>query len=122
MTQVTKRLTDIKAVIIPILKQHNAIRAGLFGSAVKGEMKPDSDVDILVELPPTISLLEFVGLKLELEKALGRPVDLVEYSTIHPRLKEEILKEEIALMKQDSRLFVQDILTAFSKLRNIHRV
>jgi predicted nucleotidyltransferase len=44
------------------------------------------------------SLLDFVGLKLELEDALGREVDLVEYDTIKPRLKDVILKEELAIL------------------------
>jgi hypothetical protein len=61
-------------------------------------MAPDSDVDILVEIEKDISLLDFVGLKLELEEALNRKVDLVEYSTIKPLLRESILgQQEIIL-------------------------
>ncbi len=44
-------------------------------------MREDSDIDILVEIEKDISLLDFVGLKLEIEEALGRKVDLVEYNT-----------------------------------------
>jgi len=45
-----------------------------------------------------MSLLDFVGLKLELEDALGIPVDLGEYSAIKPIVKEQILSEEVAIL------------------------
>jgi predicted nucleotidyltransferase len=50
-----------------------------------------------VELEEDISLLEFVGIKLELEDLLRRKVDLVEYQAIKPRLKNQILSEEIRI-------------------------
>jgi uncharacterized protein with HEPN domain/predicted nucleotidyltransferase len=111
-----QQIIEIKSVILPILKQHRVIRAGLFGSLVRGETRDDSDIDILVQLPRNKSLLEFVGLKLDLEHVLGKPVDLVEYSTIHPLLKEQILTEEVTLMARDNRLFVQDILDSITKI------
>jgi len=61
-------------------------------------MKEDSDIDILVELPKEKSLLDFVALKLELEETLGRKVDLVEYSTIHPLLKERVFREQVPVL------------------------
>lgn len=63
-----------------------------------GKMKADSDIDILVEIGKDISLLDFVGLKLELEEALKNKVDLVEYKTIKPLLKERILKEQVMIL------------------------
>ena len=113
----TQPLTEIKSVIVPILEQHQAIRAGVFGSLVRGEMTAVSDIDILVELPLKKSLFDFIDLKLALEDALGRSVDLVDYSSIHPLLKEQILNEEVPIyMKRDSRLFVQDILESIEKI------
>ena len=61
-------------------------------------MKADSDIDILVEIGKDISLLDFVGLKLELEEVLENKVDLVEYKTIKPLLKERILKEQVMIL------------------------
>ena len=61
-------------------------------------MRADSDIDILVEISKDISLLDFVGLKLEIEEALGRKVDLVEYKTIKPLLKERILQEQVTIL------------------------
>jgi len=85
----------IQKKIYPILKRHNVIRAGLFGSLVRNELEPPSDIDLLIELPPEKSLLDLVALKLELEDALDRSVDLLEYPMIHPRLRSQILKEEV---------------------------
>lgn len=63
-----------------------------------GELKEDSDIDILVEIEADISLLDFVGIKLELEEALGKKIDLVEYSTIKPLLKDRILREQVVVL------------------------
>ena len=91
-------IEEIKQKILPILHQYDAQKAGLFGSCVRGEMKEDSDIDILVEIQQDISLLDFVGIKLEIEEILGREVDLVEYNTIKPIIKEEILREEVRIL------------------------
>ena len=114
----TSPISQIKSNILPVLKQHHVIRAGLFGSLVRDEMTETSDIDILVELPLSKSLLDFVGLKLDLEAVLHKPVDLVEYVTLHPRLRDEILREEIPLMKRDVRLFLEDILESFDKIEH----
>jgi uncharacterized protein len=67
----------------------------LFGSAARGDHTPDSDVDLLVEFERPIGLLRFVGLKLRLEEILGRAVDLVEPTALHPRLRDRILSEAV---------------------------
>lgn len=91
-------LDTIKARMRPVLERHGVERAALFGSVVRGQASPTSDVDILVEIPPDRSLLDLVSLKRELEDALGREVDVVEYGTIHPRLKDRILDEQVAVV------------------------
>ena len=87
----------IKKKIAPVLKKYNITKAGIFGSAARGEMNKDSDIDILIDLDKSMSLLDFVGIKQELEEALHKKVDLVEYSTIKPFLREKIFKEEVAI-------------------------
>jgi len=91
-------IEDVKRKILPILEQYGVKKAGLFGSVVRGELREDSDIDILVEIEKDISLLDFVDLKLEIEEKLGRKVDLVEYSTIKPLLKDVILREQVAIL------------------------
>ena len=87
-------IKSIKKQIVPILKRQEVIRAALFGSASRGEMKKRSDIDILVKLKMGKSLFDFVRLKIELEEKLGKKVDLVSYGAIKPRLKDIILKDE----------------------------
>ncbi|KYC44502.1 MAG: Nucleotidyltransferase domain protein [Candidatus Methanofastidiosum methylothiophilum] len=84
----------IKETVVPILKKHNVKRASLFGSIVSGNYTDKSDIDILVELDDGLSLLDFIDIKLEIEDATKRKVDLVEYATIKPSLKKYILKQQ----------------------------
>lgn len=92
------KITDIKRTIMPILQKYGVIKAALFGSVVRGEEGNDSDIDILVDIQKDIGLLEFIGLKQELEDALRHPVDLVEYGTIKPLLKDRILSEQVIIL------------------------
>ena len=91
-------IEQIKEQVLPILRRYGAKRAGLFGSLVREEMTEGSDIDILVELNKDLSLLDFIGIKLEIEERLGKNVDLVEYDTLKPLLKERILKEEVRIL------------------------
>ena len=93
-----RHIREIERKILPILRGYGVTKVGLFGSCVRGQMRADSDIDILVEISKDISLLDFVGLKLEIEEALGRKVDLVEYKTIKPLLKERILQEQVTIL------------------------
>ena len=79
-------------------RRHGIKRAGMFGSFVRGEATPESDVDILVELDRQASLFDFIGIKLDLEDVLGRRVDLVEYAAVKPRLRDRILREEVPIL------------------------
>jgi len=82
--------------IVQILKKHKVRKAGIFGSYARGESKRNSDVDILVDFDG--SLIKLAGLELELEKSLGKKVDLLTYNGINPLLKEIILKEEARII------------------------
>jgi predicted nucleotidyltransferase len=91
-------IQGIKEKITPILQQYGITRAAIFGSLAKGEAKISSDVDILVEIKSDMSLLDFIGIKIELEEALKMKVDLVEYDTIKPIIKERILAEQVVIL------------------------
>lgn len=94
----TRAIEGIRETIRPVLRRHGIKRAGIFGSVVRGEATPESDVDILVELDEQASLLDFIGIKLELEDVLGRRVDLGQYAAIKPGLRERILREEVRIL------------------------
>jgi len=91
-------IDEIKTKALPVLQRSGVTRAGVFGSAARGEMNSKSDIDFLVELPSSASLLDFVGIKQELEDVFGRRVDLVCFGAIKPLLKDRILKEHIPIL------------------------
>ena len=90
-------INRIKPQIIKILKKNKIKRAGIFGSYARGEARKNSDVDILVQPPGGIGF-GFVGIQLELEDMLRKKVHLVTYKYIHPRLKKQILKDEVRII------------------------
>lgn len=95
-------IRGISTKIIPVLKSQGVLKAALFGSVVRDEAKKRSDVDLLVELDEDKSLLDLVGLKLDLEEKLGRKVDVLTYNGINPRLKDIILNEQKVIYEKRS--------------------
>jgi len=89
---------EIREKILNALKQNDVKRAALFGSVVRGELSDESDIDILVEFKGRKSLLDLVGLKLELEEMLKRKVDVLTYNSLHPLLKDRILREQVVIL------------------------
>ncbi len=76
-------------------QEYGVTEIGLFGSCVRGEQHPKSDVDILVAFERPLGLIEFVGLKHYLSDALDVPVDLVMKKALRPAIGERILREVI---------------------------
>ncbi|PJE81704.1 hypothetical protein COU58_01050 [Candidatus Pacearchaeota archaeon CG10_big_fil_rev_8_21_14_0_10_32_42] len=91
-----KNIKKIKMKVLPTLKEHKVSRAGIFGSFARGDNKKNSDIDILIEFNG--SLLDLVGLEMELKKILKKKVDLLTYNGLNHLLKERILKEEIRII------------------------
>lgn len=82
---------------MPILKKAGVLKSAIFGSVARGEADESSDVDILVDLPPEASLFDLIGLKQNLEAALGKKVDIGTYRSIKPRIKQQVLAEQIQI-------------------------
>jgi uncharacterized protein len=75
------------------LRKFGVKSLALFGSVVRGEAKPTSDIDILVEFAQPIGLFGFIRLKHRLSEILGRQVDLVTPQALKPQLRDRILHE-----------------------------
>jgi predicted nucleotidyltransferase len=85
---------DIKTRIVPILVKQGVLKASLFGSYARGEAGKHSDIDLLVKLDKSKTLLDLIALQLELKKKLRIKVDVLTYDAINPLLKSRILKEQ----------------------------
>jgi len=94
----TISLDEIKNKILPILKEAGVKKSSIFGSYVRGDQIESSDIDILVELPKGSSLLDLIGLEIELKKAVGKKVDLLTYNSINPLLKDYIQKDQLRIL------------------------
>ncbi len=75
------------------MKPFNPTKIGIFGSMARGEADGDSDIDILYSFSSRYSLFDLGGLYEELKSKLNREVDLLEFSAIHPKLRDSILSE-----------------------------
>lgn len=93
-----KSLEYYKAEILPILNRYNVKKAAFFGSIVKETFNEESDIDLLVELPGDMSLLDLIDLKHAIEDHIHRKVDLGEFAAIKKQLKDHILDEQVAII------------------------
>ena len=98
-----KTIADIKAILQaqkPYLAQrYGIIEIGVFGSYARGEQRPDSDLDILIELqdPPRLDLFDLVNLEYDLSDLLGVKVDLAIKKNLRKRIGRRILSEVVAV-------------------------
>ncbi len=95
---VNEQIQEFESKILVVLQRHDVKRASLFGSIVRGEMREDSDIDLLVEFQGRKSLLDLVGLKLDLEDTIKRRFDVVTYKSLSPLLKDRIMAEQVAIL------------------------
>ena len=82
-----------KGEILRISAKHGARNVRVFGSVARGEARPDSDVDFLVDMEPGRSLLDMGGLLMDLRDLLGLEVDVVTEHGLKARIRERVLKE-----------------------------
>ena len=90
---------EIEATVVSILGKYGARKIGLFGSYARGEERPDSDLDLLVDLRDRKSLLTLVRIERELSENLGIKVDLLTEQAISPYLIDRI-KSELKVIYQ----------------------
>lgn len=79
--------------IIKIARRHGAKHVRVFGSAAREDGDEDSDIDLLIDVEDQTSPWFPAGLVEDLERSLGRPVDVVTENSLHWLLKRRILRE-----------------------------
>lgn len=77
----------------PALSARHVHRIGVFGSVARGDARPDSDVDFLVEFTDEGDLFDLVAVKRLLIEALGCAVDVVPAGGLKPDVRERVLRE-----------------------------
>jgi predicted nucleotidyltransferase len=83
--------------VLGLAARHGAKTVRVFGSAARGEARPDSDIDFLVEMEEGRSLLDLVALGQDLEELLGRKVEVVEPEGLHWYIRDRVLQESVPL-------------------------
>jgi len=80
-----------------IAARHGVVSIRVFGSVARGEAKPASDVDFLVEVGPNTSSWFPAGLIVELETLLGRRVEVVVQRALNADIRDRVLQEAVAV-------------------------
>jgi len=89
-------LARLRAALPDLQRRYPIARLGVFGSFARGEQRPDSDVDVLVELSGPLGF-EYFDLADEIERALGRPISFVSPDALRPWWRDEIVPTVIAV-------------------------
>lgn len=87
-------------IIREVLAPYAPLSIALFGSRARGDQRPDSDLDLLVDLQTQPDFLDLVGLEQTLSERLGMPVDLVTDRSVDPKLRPFIQRD---LVRIDAR-------------------
>lgn len=75
--RVAQTLDDIYDAVQAVAPGYGVRAVGVFGSFARGDQKPSSDVDLAVQFPPTASLMDVEGFRADMERLVGRDVDVV---------------------------------------------
>ena len=83
--------------ILAIAERYHAPNIRVFGSVVRGEATAQSDVDFLIDVSPEQTLFDLIRLTRSLKELLGCEVDVAQSTVLHPRIKEQVLKDAVSL-------------------------
>lgn len=85
--------TEIYNKIVEFLKSKGATKVAVFGSYIRNEETPESDIDVMVDFERPIGLFEFVKIERELEELIGVKIDLVMDGGINPLVEKYVMKD-----------------------------
>ncbi len=92
-----EKIKQRRKQILDIAFKYGALNLSAFGSVVRGEDRPDSDFDFLVQMAPGHDLFDVLAMARELEDILEQKTDVITDEELSPYLKERILEEAIAV-------------------------
>lgn len=90
-------LRSYKPKLVEIAAKYGVSNIRVFGSIVRGEETKESDIDLLVDVDRSKTILDFVGFQMEASDALQQQVDLVSSQGIHQLLRDEIFNTAVSL-------------------------
>ena len=90
-------VTKLREILPEVVARYQVLDMALFGSLVRQEAHPGSDLDVLITFREPPSLLQFLELQGHLSDRLGVKVDLVMKDALKPRIGERILRELVPL-------------------------
>jgi predicted nucleotidyltransferase len=82
---------------LTLAARHGTHNVRVFGSVARGEARPESDIDLLVEWDPGCNLLDLGGLHMDLRDLLQVPVDVGTEAMLKDRIRERVLREAMPL-------------------------
>jgi len=94
---ISQNLAEKREEIPKVAASHGARNLRVFGSFARGEERPDSDIDLLVEMAADRSLLDIIAFKYALEDITNRKVDVVTEKALSPYLRDKILQDAVAI-------------------------
>ncbi len=97
----SSQISYYQNLLTGFFKDQPVIRAWLFGSFARGDNKPGSDIDILVELNPGTGLFKFISIQHQLQVTLKMEIDLVSANGLSPKIKPYIDSEKILVYEKE---------------------
>jgi len=88
-------LREKRQQILALAEKYGAHNVRIFGSVARGEARPDSDIDFLVDLEAGRSLFDLGGLLYELRSLLGVEVDVVTEKGLRTRIRERVVQDAV---------------------------
>lgn len=94
---IANRLSANREAVLELARRHGVTNVRVFGSAARGELGPDSDIDLLVDLDSESTLIDLGALLMDLEDLLGRRVEIMTPGALHEAIRPDVLNEAVPL-------------------------
>jgi predicted nucleotidyltransferase len=92
-----KLIETRRETILQLAREHGVTHVRVFGSMARGDAGDASDLDLLVDLEEGRTLLDLGALLMDLQDLLNRKVDVLTEAALHPKIRDRVLREAIAL-------------------------